>query len=61
MGCRLTDEETNKLLIQARDLKTKTDNMGSAPLTPTMVREDEVIQLLANDVKEEMKLTINAH
>jgi hypothetical protein len=57
---RVLDEETNKLLILARDLKTKTGNLGSAPLTPTMVPEDEVIQLLANDVKEKMKLTINA-
>ena len=43
----------------ARDLKTKTDNLRSAMLTPTMVPEDEVMQLLANDVKEKMKLTIN--
>ena len=57
---RLIDDETNKLLILARDLKTKTDNLGSAPLTKTMVREAEVIQLLANDVKEKMKLTIKA-
>jgi hypothetical protein len=57
---RVIDDETNKLLILARDLKTKTDNLGSAPLTRTMVREAEVIQLLANDVKEKMKLTINA-
>jgi hypothetical protein len=57
---RVLDEETNKLLIQARDLKSKTDNLGSAPLTPTMALEDEVIQVLANDVKEKMKLTINA-
>jgi hypothetical protein len=56
----IIDDETNKLLILARDLKTKTDNLGSAPLTKTMVREAEVIELLANDVKEKMKLTINA-
>lgn len=56
---RVIDDETNKLLILARDLKMKTDNLASAPLTPTMVREAEVIELLANDVKEKMKLTIS--
>ncbi len=57
---RVIDDETNKLLILARDLKGKTDNMGNAPLTPMMVREAEVIQFLANDVKEKMKLTVNS-
>ena len=56
---RVIDDETNKLLILARDLKMKTDNLGSAPLTATMVREAEVIELLASDVKEKMKLTVN--
>jgi len=56
---RVIDDETNKLLILARDLKMKTDKLASAPLTPTMVREAEVIELLANDVKEKMKLTVN--
>jgi hypothetical protein len=56
---RVIDDETNKLLILARDLKMKTDRLASTPLTPTMVREAEVIQLLANDVKEKMKLTVN--
>jgi len=56
---RVIDDETNKLLILARDLKAKTDNLGSAPLTSTMVREAEVIELLANDVKAKMKLTIS--
>jgi hypothetical protein len=55
---RVIDEETDKLLILARDLKAKTDN--NAPLTPTMVREAEVIQFLANDVKEKMKLTVSS-
>jgi hypothetical protein len=35
------------------------DSLGSAPLTPTMVREAEVIELLASDVKKKMRLTIN--
>ena len=57
---RVIDDETNKLLILARDLKAKTDNIGNAPLTPMMVREAEVIQFLANDVKEKMRLTVNS-
>lgn len=57
---RVIDDETNRLLILARDLKAKTDRLGTGTLTPTMVREAEVIELLANDVKEEMKLTVNA-
>ena len=56
---RVIDDETNKLLILARDLKAKADNLGSTPLTPTMVREAEVIEALANDVKQKMKLTVN--
>ena len=57
---RVIDDETNKLLILARDLKAKTDNLGNGMLTPTMVREAEVIEILANDVKEKMKLTVSA-
>lgn len=57
---RVIDDETNKLLILARDLKAKTDNIGNGMLTPTMVREAEVIEILANDVKEKMKLTVSA-
>jgi len=56
---RVIDDETNKLLILARDLKAKADNLGSTPLTPTMVREAEVIEALANDVKQKMRLTVN--
>lgn len=57
---RVIDDETNRLLILATDLKAKTDNLGSGPLTPTMVREAEVIEILASDVKEKMKLTVSA-
>ena len=56
---RVIDDETSKLVILARDLKAKTDYMGNAPLTPVMVREAEVIEFLANDVKEKMRLTVN--
>jgi len=55
------EDETNKLLILARDLKAKTDNLGAGPLPPMLVREAAVIELLANDVKEKMKLTVNSN
>ena len=57
---RVIDDETNKLLILARDLKAKADRIGSGALTTTMVREAEVIEVLAKDVQEEMKLTVSA-
>lgn len=53
------DDEANKLLILARDLKSKTDTMGSHPPSLLMVREAAMIEVLANDVKEKMKLTVN--
>ncbi|MGA8086018.1 MAG: hypothetical protein WCA10_01850 [Terracidiphilus sp.] len=57
---RVIDDETGKLLILARDLKAKMESLGDGELTPTMVREAEVIEFLANDVKEKMKLTVSA-
>lgn len=56
---RAMDDEANKLLILAKDLKAKADNLGSGPLPPTLMREAEVIEILANDLKEKMKLTVN--
>jgi hypothetical protein len=57
---RVIDDETTKLLILARDLKAKTDSLGNGTLTPTMVREAEVIEILAKDVKAEMNLIVSA-
>jgi hypothetical protein len=54
----LIDEEATRLLILARDLKAKTATMGSDPPSPVMLREAAVIEFLANDVKEKMKLTV---
>jgi len=56
---QVIDNETNNLLILARDLKAKTDNLGSDPPSPMMLREAAMIEILANDVKEKMKLTVN--
>ncbi|MBS1804744.1 MAG: hypothetical protein JST28_15375 [Acidobacteria bacterium] len=53
------DDETNKMLILARDLKAKTDAMGTGRPSPLMMREAAVIELLAKDIKEKMKLTVN--
>jgi hypothetical protein len=55
---RELDDESTKLLILAKDLKLQTDNMRTTPLTPKATREAEVIEILARDVKEKMKLTV---
>lgn len=57
---RAIEDETNKLLILARDLQAKTEKQGSGPLPRLLVREAEVIEFLANDVKQKMKLTVGA-
>jgi hypothetical protein len=56
---KLIDDETSKLLILARDLKTRTEEMGNDTPSPLMLREAAMIEVLANDVKEKMKLTIS--
>ena len=53
------DDETNKVLILARDLKAKIDALGGARPTPTMLREAAVIEFLAKDIKQKMNLTVN--
>jgi hypothetical protein len=55
---RQLDDESAKLLILARDLKTQMDNIGTDPLPPRVLREAEVIEILARDVKEKMKMTV---
>jgi len=55
---RELDDASTKLLILARDLKQQTDNMESNPLTRKALKEAEVIEMLAHDVKEKMKLTV---
>jgi hypothetical protein len=55
---RQLDDETAKLLILAKDLKAQTDNIGASPLTHKAVKEAEVIEMLARDVKEKMKLSV---
>ena len=52
------DDETVKLLILAKDLKEQMDKLGDQPLPPKLVREAEVIELLAHDVQTKMTLTV---
>jgi hypothetical protein len=58
---RQIDDESAKLLILARDLNSKMENAGRGPLPPTLIREAQVIEILANDVKEKMKLTVGGN
>ncbi|MGA8042719.1 MAG: hypothetical protein WCA37_07950 [Terracidiphilus sp.] len=55
---REIDDESVKLLILTRDLKAKMDRAGKGQLPPEVVREAEVIEILARDVQEKMKLTV---
>ncbi len=55
---RQLDDESAKLLILARDLKLQMDNIGTDPLPARVLREAEVIEILARDVKEKMKMTV---
>jgi hypothetical protein len=51
-------DETVKLLILAKDLKEQMDLLGDKPPTERLLREAEVIELLAHDVQSKMTLTV---
>ena len=53
------DDETNRMLILARDLNAKLEKLGGERPSKVMLREAEVIEFLAKDIKEKMKLTVN--
>lgn len=53
-------DDTVKLLILTRDLKAQIEKLGNRPLPPSLIREAEVIELLAHDVEKRMTLTIGA-
>jgi len=55
---RELDDASTKLLILAKDLKQQADQMETSPLTRKALREAEVIEMLARDVKEKMKLSV---
>jgi hypothetical protein len=50
---RQMDDESAKLLLLAKDLKDQTDKLGN--------REAEVIEILARDLKDKMKLTVGGN
>ena len=54
---RQMDDESSEAIAIAKDLKEQTDKLGDSPLTPRAVREAEVIEILARDLKDKMKLT----
>jgi hypothetical protein len=51
-------DETVKLLILAKDLKAQMDKVGDNPVPNRLLREAEVIELLAHDVQTKMTLTV---
>ncbi len=55
---RQIDAESLKLLILTRDLKARMDKIGKSPMPVEMMREAEMIEILAHDVQEKMKLTV---
>jgi hypothetical protein len=40
------------------DVKAQMDKIGDRPLPPTLIRETEVIEILADDVHAKMTLTV---
>jgi hypothetical protein len=54
------NDDSIKLLILTRDLKVQMDKLGNKPLTPRLLREIHVIEILAHDVQTKMKLTVGA-
>lgn len=53
-------DETLKLLILARDLKSQMDKVGDHPVPASLMREAEVIEILAHDVQAKMTLIVGA-
>jgi hypothetical protein len=51
-------DETTKLLILAKDMKSQMDKLGDQPLPEKVIREAEVIEILAHDVQAKMTLTV---
>lgn len=52
------DDESTKLLILANDLKRQMDKLGNRPVSSRLLREAEVIELLAHDVQTKMTMTV---
>ena len=52
------NDDATKLLILARDLNSEIDKLGDKPLPDRLLREAEVIELLAHDVQRRMTLMV---
>jgi hypothetical protein len=52
------DDESSKLLILAADLKSQMDKLGDKPPSERLMREAEVIEMLAHDVQAKMTMTV---
>jgi hypothetical protein len=53
-------DETAKLLLLARDLKARMEKIGDKPLSPEVLREAEIIEVLARDVEAKVTLVVGA-
>jgi len=53
-------DETAKLLLLALDFKARMDKLGSQPLPRELMREAEVIEILAHDVQTKVTLIVGA-
>jgi len=54
-------DDSTKLLILAADLNAKLAKLGKNPVPKNLLREAEVIELLAHDVHAKMILTIGGN
>lgn len=52
------NDDATKLLILARDLNAEIEKLGDKPLPGKLLREAEVIEILAHDVQNKMTLTV---
>lgn len=52
------DDDSVKLLILAKDLKSQMDKLGDKPVPEKLSREAAIIELLARDVQARMILSI---
>jgi hypothetical protein len=58
---KLIADESALLLKLATDLKTEVDKTDKDTLSLSVIRKADVIEKLARDVKEKMKLTVGAN
>lgn len=51
-------EEASQLLTLARDLQARLDKVGKDQVPAALIRDSEMIELLAHDVQQKMVLTV---